>query len=308
MKLHSLQALRAVAALLVVIDHALLEISDNQPGGLITHVAWTLGSAGVYVFFVISGFILVHISWGSFGRPSSATNFLRRRITRIVPLYWLATIAAFAYHKVSATHGASDSWPELVRSLAFIPYCGGDGSWDPVLPQGWSLNYEMMFYAIFALGLSFPRKIALPAVGITLGAFVVIQPLLPNETLAYLSSPIVLWFLLGMGLATLWHWGGFEESERLARSTRCLEPLGDASYSTYLVHGFILTIVLRAWLLAAGPPSIWVVPISVAITAIAGWATYRFVETPILRITANLWPPGRAIVAKARVPEASSLR
>jgi peptidoglycan/LPS O-acetylase OafA/YrhL len=305
MKLHSLQAARAIAAWLVIADHALLEITHNQSDNLLTRIAWILGGAGVYIFFVISGFIMVHISWESFGRPAAASNFLRRRVIRIVPLYWVATVAAMAYHRVSATHGADAGWLDLLYSLAFIPYSSDDGSWAPILPQGWTLNYEIMFYIIFALGLSFRRQIALLAVGLMLGAFVVVGPLLPNQTLAYLASPIVLWFLLGMGLATLWHWCGFEEPEWLAKSGKFLEPLGDASYSTYLAHGLILTMLLRAWLMAAGSPSIWIIPASIAVATIGGWATHWVVERPILRISTNLWKPSRENTASVKVPHVS---
>src|ERR1700735_5026340 len=143
MKLHFLQALRAVAAWLVIVDHTLLEITQNQSGNSVTHIAWTLGSAGVDVFFVISGFIMVHICWENFGRWAAAVDFLRRRVIRIVPLYWLATLAALAYHRVSATHGAHAGWSELLYSLAFIPYADDEGFWSPILPQGWTLSYEM---------------------------------------------------------------------------------------------------------------------------------------------------------------------
>jgi exopolysaccharide production protein ExoZ len=291
LKLHSLQALRAIAALLVVADHALLETTNNQSANPITHVAWTLGSTGVSVFFVISGFIMVHICWENFGGWAAAANFLRRRIIRIVPLYWLATVAALAFHKISATHGAHDGWTELLYSLSFIPYSGAGSSWYPVLPQGWTLSYEMTFYAIFALGLSFPRQIGLPAVSAILGVYIFLGPLLPNATLAYLASPIVLWFVLGMGLAAFWHWGGFQEPSRLARSASVLEGLGDASYSTYLVHGLILTLLLRIWTTTAGPPSLWIVPVSLVVVTAAGWATHLLVEKPILRIIASIQQP-----------------
>jgi exopolysaccharide production protein ExoZ len=286
MKIHSLQALRAVAAWLVVTDHALLEITKNQSEDSVTRVAWALGSGGVSVFFVISGFIMVHICWDNFGGWTAATKFLLRRVIRIVPLYWLATVAALAFHRISATHGAHDGWPQLIYSLSFIPYSGSEGSWSPILPQGWTLNYEMMFYAIFALGLSFQRKIGLPAVGVILVVFVTTGPLLRNQTLAYLASPIVLWFLLGMGLAALWHWRAFEEPNWLAGSARVLEGLGDASYSTYLVHGLILTALLRAWTIEAGPPSMWIVPVSLVVVTVAGWTTHLLVEKPFLRILA----------------------
>jgi exopolysaccharide production protein ExoZ len=297
LKLHSLQALRAIAAWLVVADHALLEITNNQSANWVTHVAWTLGSTGVSVFFVISGFIMVHICWESFGGWVAAKNFLQRRVIRIVPLYWLATVAALAFHRISATHGALDGWRELLCSLFFIPYSGADGSWSPIVPQGWTLNYEAMFYVIFALGLSFPRQIGLLAIGAILGVYIIIAPLLQNQTLAYLASPIVLWFVLGMGLAALWRWRRFEEPNWLARSARVLEGLGDASYSTYLVHGLILTGLLRIWTMVAGPPSMWIVPVSLVVVTAAGWTIHLLIERPILRIIAVFQQPRRDLVA-----------
>ena len=218
MKFHFLQALRAIAAWLVVEDHAVIDVTHGDLRNPATPVAWAMGSIGVYVFFVISGFIMVHICWDDFGRRGAAANFLRRRILRIVPLYWLATIAALAFHKVSATGGAHAGWSELVRSLFFIPYRDEDVGWAPILRQGWTLNYEMMFYAIFAGALAFRRQIALPAIGGALAIFTLVGRLLPTGILAYLSSPIVLWFVLGVGLAVLWRWRGIGEPKRLARS------------------------------------------------------------------------------------------
>src|ERR1700743_3794055 len=89
-----LQALRAIAAWMVIADHALLAVTRGDPSSSVTSLAWALGDGGVYIFFVISGFIMVHISWNDFGQPGAAQRFMRRRIVRIVPLYWLATIGA----------------------------------------------------------------------------------------------------------------------------------------------------------------------------------------------------------------------
>jgi exopolysaccharide production protein ExoZ len=300
MKIHSLQALRALAAWLVIADHALLEITRNEPQNSATHIAWTLGSTGVYVFFVISGFIMVHICWENFGQRAAIANFLRRRIIRIVPLYWLATLAALAYHRVSATHGADDGWRELLLSFAFIPYPSSDGSWNPILPQGWTLNYEMMFYMALTIGLACPRRIGLAMVGMTLGTSVIVGPLLPDGAVAYLASPIILWFLLGMGLAVFWRWAALEEPARLARSAKLLEPFGDASYSTYLAHGLVLTLLLRIWVMAYGPPSMWIVPVSLVVATAAGWATHAFLERPVLQLINKVWRPSRYVVAGLR--------
>ena len=289
MKIHLLQAARAIAAWLVVTDHALLELSSNAPNSPVTHLAWSLGGAGVYMFFVISGFIMVHISWQSFGKRAASVDFLRRRVIRVVPLYWLATVAAFISHKIWATHGAHAGWMDLVYSLAFIPYLSGEDGWYPILPGGWTLNYEMMFYIVFSLGLTLPRNLALPMVGAALGVFIIVGHHFGKGAVAYLASPIVLWFLLGMGLAVIWHWRKFAEPVWIAKSAKLLEPFGDASYSTYLVHGLILTLFLHTWVMAAGSRSIWIVPASFLVVTIAGLTTYLLVERPLLRTITNSW-------------------
>lgn len=307
MKIHFIQAARAIAAWLVVTDHALLEISGNAPDNPVTHLAWWLGGAGVYMFFVISGFIMVHISWENFGKRGASADFLGRRIIRIVPLYWLATLAALASHKVWATHGTHAGWMDLAYSLAFIPYFSGEDGWYPILPGGWTLNYEMMFYAVFALGLTLPRKLALPTVGTALVALIFVGPYFGNGAVAYLASPIVLWFLLGMGLAIIFHWREFAEPAWIAKSAKLLEPFGDASYSTYLVHGLILTVFMHIWIAATGSLSAWIVPASLVVATIAGLATHMLVERPLLRSITRLWHSKRKIIADDRWDKGQSI-
>jgi exopolysaccharide production protein ExoZ len=224
------------------------------------------------------------ISWSSFGGAHSSIDFLRRRIIRIVPLYWIGTLAALGFHKVSATHGSEDSWRELIYSLSFIPYRGSDGTWSPILPQGWTLNYEIMFYVIFALGLCAPRKFGLPIVCAALVTLVLVGDKSRYSPIAYLSSPIVLWFLFGITLAIIWkHWE-LSEPKWMRKSLQFLEPIGDASYSLYLVHGLILTMLLRIWISNVGTPTLWLIPVSLIVAIVAGWMTYIVIERPLLRL------------------------
>jgi exopolysaccharide production protein ExoZ len=280
----SLQALRAIAAWMVVADHALLELTGNAAQNWITRVAWALGSSGVSVFFIISGFLMVHISWTNFGTSKSAASFMQRRIIRIVPLYWAATILALAFHRVSATHGAADGWRELGYSLAFVPYPGADQSWSPVLPQGWTLNFEAMFYLLFAVGLFFPRRVALTAIIGLLVVFVVFGSYIPNASLVYLASPIVLWFAAGMALAILWRRLELHEPTWMARRAKLLQKFGDASYSTYLSHGLVLTVMLWIWKMAVGQPSFLLVFFSLIIATIIGRIIYVIFEKGLLGI------------------------
>ena len=140
----SIQILRAVAAVGVVLVHA----GDALNYWGHTHVTWTLrGNAGVDMFFLISGFVMVYISWQRFGERSASISFFTRRIIRIVPLYWLVTTVyvLLGHHTVHS----------IVTSYLFIPdTSGGPANIEtihPVVPQGWTLRYEMFFYLLFGV-------------------------------------------------------------------------------------------------------------------------------------------------------------
>src|SRR5437016_4636844 len=94
-KLPNIQLLRALAASSVVVYHSGIESTSVCKGTNLNCVYdfWT-GGYGVGLFFVISGFIMVTTSWNAFGQPGAALDFMRRRIIRIVPLYWLLTTVA----------------------------------------------------------------------------------------------------------------------------------------------------------------------------------------------------------------------
>ena len=95
LKLPNIQILRAVAALAVVFYHAGIETTTicKAVGKTCSYDFW-VGAFGVPLFFIISGFIMVTTSWNSFGVKGAPLDFMRRRITRIVPLYWLVTTVA----------------------------------------------------------------------------------------------------------------------------------------------------------------------------------------------------------------------
>ena len=119
------------------------------------------------MFFVISGFIMVYVS-RNFSGPGGAADFAIRRVIRVVPLYWLFTgvfvalllfwPSIFSTLKLSARHTA--------ESFLFIPTVNNVGDYYPVLGVGWTLNYEMYFYAIFAVLLLVPisRSVMITAV------------------------------------------------------------------------------------------------------------------------------------------------
>lgn len=185
----SIQYLRALAALSVAVFHALQW----------ARIPFDIGSAGVDVFFVISGFIM---EWTA-GRPGlKPLEFLKRRLVRIAPLYWLITLG-LALAALGFPTGFPDVKPEgwhVLASLAFIQHRNPDGQPFPLLAPGWTLNYEAVFYLLFALGLALPKGQRLffmvaALVGATACGF------LYPPAYEMLLNPLLLEFLGGMLLA-----------------------------------------------------------------------------------------------------------
>ena len=158
----SIQYLRAVAALLVVFYHTIYQIKEYQ--GLFESGIWRFGASGVDIFFVISGFIM----WvTAAARPTRPLAFMRNRIVRIVPMYWIVTLGLFTLSSIlpNAIMIVDTTPGHLARSLLFIPHpdpAQPERLW-PLLLTGWTLNYEMFFYSIFACALLLPRRLMLPA-------------------------------------------------------------------------------------------------------------------------------------------------
>ena len=144
-KLQSLTVLRGIAAITVIYYHIM------APTG------HTFGEFGVDVFFVLSGFVIALV----LDSPRiTAQRFLSDRIARIVPLYWLLTFAVFAGTLVAPSlfNSTTADIGNLLKSLFFIPYRKSSGLIFPMLFVGWTLNYEMLFYAITAISLILMRR------------------------------------------------------------------------------------------------------------------------------------------------------
>lgn len=202
-RLYSIQYLRAVAALSVVALHASNRVEAHLPDAAIHTLH--LGHAGVDLFFVISGFIMWYI-----GRETTQTpgDFFLRRFVRVAPLYWLASLS-WAGFAVAAGYTWMKVEPVfLLQSLLFIPHYSAtfpEQVW-PVLVPGWTLNYEMFFYALFGLSLALPKALRLLGMGAALGALVTAGLLLAPETAIgkTYTSPLLLEFGAGCLVAELW--------------------------------------------------------------------------------------------------------
>jgi len=204
--IYGLQALRFIAAAMVVVTHALnREVNLYHPYP-IPRAPWM--EAGVDIFFVISGFIMVYIL-----KPETKPGaFWLQRFTRIVPLYWAATLVAYLGCVLAPDwfFGHQSAW-FAIRSAFFIPT--GSDSWaHPILSPGWTLVYEFAFYTILALCLTLRRPPFATAVVVIVGIVSVgmlLKPWLPFMGF-YADEALMLEFVLGMGAALLLREHGFK--------------------------------------------------------------------------------------------------
>ena len=109
------------------------------------------------LFFVISGFVIFSLTEHQVIGPR---RFLLDRLARIAPLYWLATLLAFTAVSLGLPlYGCSSDPLLLLKSLLFIPAYSPNGHLWPTLLLGWTLNYEMFFYLLFAVFLCLPGPV-----------------------------------------------------------------------------------------------------------------------------------------------------
>ena len=160
-RLDFIQALRGVAATSVVLWHGSRYLA---PYGTGVSGEWFEpgASMGVSLFFLISGFIMVHTTRRSDGSTNAFWRFTIKRVTRIWPV-WLVALACYTLlHRMPILDDSAQlSW--LLGSIALLPVPGlrpgAPPAWDyPVLGVGWTLDYEVYFYAFFAISLLWGRR------------------------------------------------------------------------------------------------------------------------------------------------------
>jgi len=178
--------MRGIAALLVVLGHSVYLLSSNNDlTGLRDFLS--MGGVGVDLFFMISGFIMVHTTWGMAGGPRDSTEFLLKRFVRIWPAYAFWTAAWIC---LSQNVDTPPTFREVAESLLFLPeklekppFYG-----YPTLIVGWTLNYEMLFYGLFALSMLF-RRLRFLVLTVAFLALVYVLPALKGEFTLYTKRP-----------------------------------------------------------------------------------------------------------------------
>lgn len=312
----SVQALRALAAWVVVFHHVMQVFFDFKADSFLGYLFTDKGAVGVDIFFIISG-LVIYLS--TQGKSITPWRFMLNRALRIVPAYWLysliaAVIIAFA-NPVMPTQAFD--LQHLMMSLLFIPAENPAGfGLYPTLNVGWTLNYEMFFYLLFALAFIVPERFRLLLITSSLLLFGLLatQPWVSD----FYRNSIVYEFLFGVLLGMvysrgwirqgLWipllliagalmaiyhldnsmrllHWGvpsamivaACIAMEPWFKDSRLLARMGDLSYSVYLLHVIVLSL---GWYLQASldlNPYV-VIAACMPLIALASWGSYELIE------------------------------
>ena len=205
----SVQILRALAAIVVVCVHIPTEVQYGMGWGEALPL-FLNGGAAADLFFVISGFIIVYSSEGLFGHADAPRVFFLRRLARTVPLYWLVSalvlmMILFLYKDLSV---AVHSMGSVIGSFALVPWPRPNGVIFPLVPPGWTMPYEIFFYAAFAVAILLSRARAVLALTLFFGALSGLGLLvdLPYPFKGW-CDPLMLDFCFGMAIALAYRAG-----------------------------------------------------------------------------------------------------
>jgi len=263
--------LRAIAALSVLVHHAAYFSGYESVGKLGPWLA--LLSAGVILFFVISGFLLYRpfVAADLTGRkPTAVSTFYRRRLLRIIPAYWLAltVIALLPYNAAMFDH-----WPRYY--FLFQIYLPGS---QAGIPQAWSLSVELAFYLlipIYAMAMrSLQRQVGIRS-RIKIEAVLLVLLSAISAVVAWridhgdselwaLPVSCIWWFVIGMGLALV----SAQIQAGTMKTPRVVTLIRSRSGASWLLA--LVVLVASGCLVSLIPPTGWLDPDSKFIWWIAG--------------------------------------
>jgi len=188
--IYSVQYLRGIAALMVVLHH--IEIKAKQYD-LSALNGFHIGYFGVDLFFIISGFIMCHTTWK---KNITFTKFMSARVKRILPLYWAVTSLALIVFLIM---------PEVVNSGGGVTSVWASYLLAPtgdrfLVDNGWTLSYEFLFYLIFGASLLLKTQHRGLIIGSIIALLVLAGIITTPQTpfLAFSTNVLLLEFVMGI--------------------------------------------------------------------------------------------------------------
>jgi len=324
-RLHELDALRGIAAMMVVLFHYTTRYNDLYYHlYLFPFEIFRYGFFGVQLFFIISGFVI----FMTLARTKLPMDFVVSRFSRLYPAYWAAIALTFTVVSVFSLPGREKDISTALINLTMLQKWMGVEDVDPVY---WTLALELSFYAImFVLHITRLIKkidlicfawLALIAVAHTLeqqlemgipavikislllshGHFFIagiffyklksskenkyLFYLIPCLAVEYYTSGSLVFLLAGYFLV-FW---AFAKDKLSILAAKPLVFLGTISYSLYLIHQNLGYVVIR-WLYSLGVTSPFIlIPVPIIVALCVASLMQRYVEQPSLNYIRDNW-------------------
>lgn len=223
-KIDSIQLLRVIASIGVALFH----IQCFYATGLYLEF-------GVHLFFIISAFLVMYTT------QKKPKIFLRKRLLRVLPLYWMLTIATFLIICILPNLLPSDgSFRSLFSSLFFIPYMregvrAAEGAIRPLVGPAWTLNYEVFFTLVFAAAMKISHKYR----GVIAGVVVLLLALC-GKVFEITSVPLFFW--------TRDYWGDFAAGIIVFYILRrCYHVDFTDAMRKFFLSGAVIVMMIMGW-------------------------------------------------------------
>jgi exopolysaccharide production protein ExoZ len=198
-KLDSIQFLRAIAVILVIYVHSFGEASSQKNFYYLS----TWGAIGVDLFFTISGFIMAIVYERYAQQKDGAKVFMLKRAVRILPLYWLISLLVLIVQTINIPL----SWSSLYKTVLIFPIFDKKSFIYPILPQGWTLAYELLFYGIISTFIYLKKFNILKGVIISLSALTLLGCIVKPTSIIgnFILSPFWMEFATGLLVGKWYH-------------------------------------------------------------------------------------------------------
>ncbi len=266
-RLPGVQALRAVAALMVVWVHT-IPAHYAVPGGAPQFYWHDFGSCGVDIFFVISGFIVCLVA----ARATSAGQFLRQRIIRVFPVYGVLTSVLLAGALASGQAWGNHRiwWVPTVLLLPTFSY----PAHPPLLYLGWTLLFEMYFYLVLSMFLMWSHRRVVRNTMVFLCAMVLAGAVIgiKRPLLVVWMNPMILEFVFGCGIGVLY---ARCSGKRYVRAGQTVAVLGAVLLTATLRAGPHAAVQLTSVFAGEGcwqRVFLWGVPAALLVGGVVSWA------------------------------------
>lgn len=202
--LFNLQALRGIAALLVVMHHSLPHFNAMGLSNSVFEFVAAHGNIGVDIFFVISGYVMAKTTSGSSSGFDISFRFIGKRFARIFLGYWPVFFLALIFYYFHQPDYLADK--QVFQSFLLLVF----GNYrELVITPAWSLTYELYFYLIIGLVLSSSWLKPIPAF-LTIALLIVLKSTLTNfgdnYLLDFFFSPYVFEFIFGYLIFFYWRY------------------------------------------------------------------------------------------------------